>query len=77
MLSPDGPEEAVCHVFSGPKFRVQVRPDSTSLRIAMICDSVNLLFLMLSSFLDPEDSLFQWLNFRGLDQGRPPRANVA
>ena len=47
-----------------------VRPDSTSLRIATICDSVNLLFLMLSSFLDPEDSLFQWLNFRGLDQRR-------
>jgi hypothetical protein len=25
MLSPDGPEEAVCHVLRGPKFRGQVR----------------------------------------------------
>jgi|GEM_PF-2180859 len=33
----------------------------------MIWLSVNLLFLMMSSFLNPEDSLLRWLNFRGLD----------
>jgi hypothetical protein len=26
MLSPDGPEEALCHVLRGPKFRGQVIP---------------------------------------------------
>jgi hypothetical protein len=29
MLSQDGPEEAVCHICSGPKFRGQVRPTWT------------------------------------------------
>jgi hypothetical protein len=33
----------------------------------MIWLSVNLLFLMMSSFVDSEDSLLQWINFRGLD----------
>jgi hypothetical protein len=45
-----------------------VRPDSTSFRMLMIWLSVNLLFLMMSSFLDPEDSPLQWLKFRRLDQ---------
>jgi hypothetical protein len=29
MLSPDGPEEAVCHVLRGPKFRGQVTARSS------------------------------------------------
>jgi hypothetical protein len=43
-------------------------PDSTSFRIPMISPSENLLFVMMSPLLDPEDSLLQWLSFRGLDQ---------
>jgi len=38
----------------------------------MICLSVNLLCPILCCFLDPEDFLLQWLNFRKLAQlGRP------